>query len=132
MVVDSSALVAILTNEPERDRFIDAIASADQRLLSALNLFETQIVLHRRAGAGPVLHLQEFLLRGRFDVLGFDEQQARHALAAYRRFGKGSGSKARLDLGDCAAYALATSLDLPLLFKGEDFHHTDVRPALAG
>jgi ribonuclease VapC len=61
----------------------------------------------------------------------FDAQQSERAFAAYRRFGNGSGHPARLNLGDCAAYALATSLDLPLLFKGDDFSHTDVRSALA-
>ena len=65
------------------------------------------------------------------EVRGFDLEQASLAFAAYRRFGKGSGHKARLNLGDCAAYALARSLDLPLLFKGDDFTHTDVRSALA-
>ena len=61
----------------------------------------------------------------------FDDDQAGIAFAAYRSYGKGSGHKAQLNLGDCAAYALATSLDLPLLFKGNDFTHTDVRSALA-
>lgn len=131
MVVDSSALVAILTREPERDRFIDAITDAAERLLSAFNLFETRTVLHRRAGPGPVLQLEEFLLRGGFVIMSLDERQADHAFAAYRRYGKGSGHPAQLNLGDCAAYALATSLDLPLLFKGDDFRRTDVRPALA-
>ncbi len=130
MVVDSSALVAIMRRETGRDLFIQAISDADERVISALNLFETRTVLHGRGGPGPVLLLEEFLLRGSFRVASFDGQQAGHAFAAYRRYGKGSGHPARLNLGDCAAYALATSLDLPLLFKGDDFRRTDVRPAL--
>jgi ribonuclease VapC len=130
MVVDSSALVAILTGERERDRFIKAITTAAEPLMSAFNHFETRTVLLRRAGHGPLREFQEFIETSRIDVRAFDLAQASRALDAYERYGKGSGHKAKLNLGDCAAYALATSLDLPLLYKGEDFRHTDVRPAL--
>lgn len=74
--------------------------------------------------------LDGFLRRTAPEIHAFNETQASLAFAAYRRYGKGSGHPARLNLGDCAAYALATSLDLPLLFKGEDFSRTDVRQAL--
>ena len=130
MVLDSSAIVAILKGEPERDRFIDAIAEAGEWLLSAFNLFETRTVLLRRGGPDPLRKLATFLRAGRIGVHPFDEAQAARAFRAYERFRKGSGHKAQLTLGDCAAYALATSLDLPLLFKGEDFPRTDVRAAL--
>ena len=131
MVLDSSALVPILTAEPERDRFIEAITAADDRIMSAFTLFETRTVLLRRAGVGPVRELVAFLQSSRVEVRSFDTAQADRAFAAYDRYGKGSGHPAHLNLGDCAAYALATSLDLPLLFKGNDFPHTDVRSALA-
>jgi ribonuclease VapC len=131
MVVDSSALVAILTGEPERDRFIKAITAAVEPLMSAFSHFETRTVLLRRAGPGPLREFQAFIEASRIDVRAFDLDQATRALDAYDRYGKGSGHKARLNLGDCAAYALATSLDLPLLYKGDDFRHTDVKEALA-
>jgi ribonuclease VapC len=123
--------VAILTGEPERGRFIDAIVASARPLMSAFNHFETRTVLLRRSGEGPLRELQEFLDASQVEVRTFDLAQASGALDAYRRFGRGSGHKARLNLGDCAAYALARSLDLPLLFKGEDFTRTDVRLALA-
>lgn len=131
MVLDSSALVAILTAEPERDRSIDAIGEAEERVMSAFNLVETRTVLLRRGGTGPLQALERFLRTSSVEIRPFDMLQADRAFAAYGRFGKGSGHPAQLNLGDCAAYALATSLDLPLLFKGNDFPHTDIRPALA-
>jgi ribonuclease VapC len=130
MMVESSALVAILTGEPERATVIDAIASASECLMSVFNLFETRTVLLRRGGAGPLRQLELFAAESRIDVRAFDQRQSQHAFAACQRYGKGSGHKAQLNLGDCAAYALATSLDLPLLFKGDDLAHTDVRRAL--
>jgi ribonuclease VapC len=130
MVVDSSALVAILIGEPERDLFIDAIAGAPGCVMSAFNHFETRTVLLRRGGAGPLRLLGRFLASSRIELRAFDMLQAQLAFEAYESFGKGSGHKAHLNLGDCAAYALASSLDLPLLYKGNDFVHTDVRTAL--
>lgn len=130
MVVDSSAFVAILTGEPERDAFIDAITTSDVRLVSAFNLFETRTVLLRRGGQMLLDELGRFVATSRIEIRPFDGHHADVALTAYQRFGKGSGHKAQLNLGDCAAYTLATSLDLPLLFKGDDFGRTDVRPAL--
>ena len=75
--------------------------------------------------------LQDLIESSRPEIRAFDVEQAGLAFAAYRRYGKGSGHRARLNLGDCAAYALARSLDLPLLFRGDDFGHTDIRSALA-
>jgi ribonuclease VapC len=131
MVVDTSALIAILKNEPERDRFIEAIGEADERLMSAFNLFEARTVLFRRGGTSMLGELAALVRRSGIEFWPFDVAQAGHAFRAYQRFGKGSGHPAQLNLGDCAAYALATSQGLPLLFKGNDFPHTDVRPALA-
>lgn len=131
MVVDSSALVAILTGEPDRDLFIDAIADASDCVMSAFNHFETRTVLLRRGGSGLLRQLERFIASSGIGLRAFDTLQAQLAFEAYQRFGKGSGHKAQLNLGDCPAYALAISLDLPLLYKGDDFRHTDVRSALA-
>lgn len=131
MVVDSSALVAILTGEPDRDLFIDAIANASDCVMSAFNHFEARTVLLRRGGAGLLRQLERFVASSGIELRAFDTQQAQLAFEAYQRFGKGSGHKAQLNLGDCPAYALAISLDRPLLYKGDDFRHTDVRSALA-
>ena len=103
---------------------------AKRRFVSAVTLFEARTVLWGRFGPSMLEELNELLDGWRPEIRGFDVEQAQLAFAAYRRYGKGSGHKAQLNLGDCASYALATSLDLPLLFKGDDFTHTDVRPAL--
>jgi ribonuclease VapC len=128
IVVDSSALVAIAVNEPEREPFVRTITDATEALCSAVTLYETGIVLIRKkleAHSGHALSLVRALgLR----VIPFTGEQAALALDAYRRFGKGLGRRPFLNLGDCVAYALARSLDAPLLFKGDDFHATDVQP----
>lgn len=131
MIVDTSALVALLRKEPEALAIRDAMAEAAQRFISAFTLFEARTVLWGRHGPAMLHELQELLDAWGPEVRAFDAEQSSFAFAAYRKYGKGSGHKAQLNLGDCAAYALAVSLDLPLLFKGEDFRHTDVKPALA-
>ena len=131
IVIDSSALVAILTGEPERDQFIEAVVSAERRHMSAVTHFEVRTVVLRKAGDAMLRELLQFLAVSQVLVHAFDGDQSEAAFAAYRRYGKGSGHKAQLNLCDCAAYALARSLDLPLLFKGDGFARTDVRSALA-
>jgi ribonuclease VapC len=131
MVVDSSALVAILTGEPDRDLYIDAIARVTGCVMSAFNHFETRTVLLRRGGTRLLRQLERVIASSGIELRAIDALQAQLACEAYASFGKGSGHKAHLNLGDCAAYALARSLDLPLLFKGDDFVHTDIRSALA-
>ena len=131
MVVDTSAMVAYLRGEPEADRILARIEASGQCIMSAMNVFEARTVLNSRFGIGAAGDVDDFLHRIGFVVLPFDEGQAQAAFDAYRRFGKGSGSPARLNLADCAAYALARTLGMPLLFKGDDFTHTDVPPALA-
>jgi ribonuclease VapC len=131
MVVDTSALVGFLLDEPEADSIRDALAAADRRYISSVTLFECRTVLWTRFGAEMVQGLQDLFDGWQPEVRAFDAEQAGLAFAAYRRYGKGSGHKAQLNLCDCAAYALARSLDLPLLFKGSDFVHTDVLRALA-
>jgi ribonuclease VapC len=131
IVVDSSALIAVLEFEADAKSFAVAIHRANRLLVSAMNVHETATVLRVRRGRQAVDRMWRFLLVDNdFEIAPFDEIQARAAIAAFDRFGKGVDSKARLNLADCAAYALAKTLDAPLLFKGGDFIHTDVTPAL--
>ncbi|MFO1161782.1 MAG: type II toxin-antitoxin system VapC family toxin [Reyranellaceae bacterium] len=129
IVVDSSALLAILLDEPDARSFADAISSSEDCTISSFNFFETQVVIHRNSREDGVRDLMTLLSQGRLTIAPFDEAQAALAFEAYRRYGKGYHS-ARLNLGDCAAYALARNLDAPLLFKGNDFSQTDIRRVL--
>lgn len=126
IVVDSSALIAILEEEPESDRFLDAIRHAPRRLISAVSVYETGVVIGARRGWESVRELTALLEELGIEIVAFGEPQVSAALAAYSRYGKGIHPKARLNLGDCAAYALAISMRAPLLFKGRDFSETDV------
>jgi ribonuclease VapC len=129
MVVDTSALLAILQNEPERRSFNEALESADARLISAATLVETSILVESRYGAEGLRDLDQFLDRAGIETIPIDLEQAREARAAWSRFGKGR-HPAGLNFGDCFSYALARVLGEPLLHKGEDFSKTDLRPAL--
>ena len=129
IVVDSSALLAILLDEPDARSIADLINDAEGRTISSFNLFETHVVIHRQGRDEGVRDLRSLLARTRLTTVPFDDAQAALAFAAYRRYGKGN-HPAALNLGDCAAYALAKSLDLPLLFKGNDFARTDIRRVL--
>jgi len=129
MVVDTSALVAILQDEPERHRFNEAIEQAPRCLLSAANLVETSIVIESRYGAEGVRELDLFLEVAQVETMSVDAAQASAAREAFRRFGKGR-HPAALNLGDCFAYALAIGRNEPLLFKGQDFPLTDVIAAV--
>ena len=126
IVVDSSALCAIFFNEPERAAFQLILDREDRRLLSAVNAHETATVLRGKLGRKAVADFWRWLGENGVEVAPFDEFQARAAAAAFDRYGKGINSKARLNLADCAAYALAKTTNAPLLFKGDDFAHTDV------
>lgn len=126
MVVNSSAVIAIFEEEEDAAIFADAIASGEGLVMSAVNVHETATVLHGRRGAENVEDFRRFLKVSNIEIAPFDEDQARTASEAYARYGKGFHSQARLNLADCAAYALARSLSAPLLFKGDDFTHTDV------
>jgi ribonuclease VapC len=132
MVIDTSAMVALLRDEPEAQAILDALIAPVAAVISTVTLLEARTVLLGRFGPAMLQGLEDLLADLRPEVEPFDAEQSRLAFAAYRRFGKGFGHPARLNLCDCAAYALATSLDLPLLFKGDDFRRTDVRAALAG
>lgn len=129
IVVDSSALIAILFDEPEKQAFQDVLTGGERCMISAVNAHETASVLRVRHGSQAVAWLWQLLAEYEIEIVPFDEAQVR-AAAAFDRYGKGIHSKARLNLADCAAYALAKSMDLPLLFKGDDFTATDVRACL--
>ncbi|GAB3200061.1 type II toxin-antitoxin system VapC family toxin [Nocardioides hungaricus] len=123
--MDSSALIAVLNNEPDAERFAAALLSGDP-ILGAPTLLEASIVARPERLAA----LDTLVRRTLTEVVAFTEEHARIARAAYARYGRGSGSPAALNLGDCMSYALAQVRDEPLLFKGHDFTHTDVTPAL--
>lgn len=129
MVLDTSALLAILCDEPERRSFNEAIEAADERELSAAGLVETAIVLEHRFGPEGVRDLDLFITRAQIGIAPVDSDQAHAARAAYARFGKGRHA-AGLNFGDCFAYALAKTRGDCLLFKGLDFARTDIRPCL--
>lgn len=130
IVLDTSALIAIFTDEPERRAFNEAIDEAATRLLSAATLLETKMVLFSRYGGAGVNALDAFLLRAEIRIEPVTAAQAEIAFDAFRRYGRGTGHAARLDYGDCFSYALARENAAPLLFKGGDFGHTDVETAL--
>jgi ribonuclease VapC len=129
MVIDTSALVAILQDEPERRRFNEAIEQAPHRLLSTANLVEISIVIESRHGAEGIRELDLFLRTAQIEAASVDAAQALAAREAFRRFGKGR-HPAGLNFGDCFAYALAATRDEPLLFKGDDFPLTDITAAV--
>ena len=126
VVLDTSALLAILLQEPDAQRYSDAIAGAPRRLISAATLVEAGIVAE---GRGMREDLDALLARARAEVADFTAAQAATAQDGWRRFGKGR-HPAGLNLGDCFAYALAQSRGEPLLYKGNDFSLTDVKAAL--
>ncbi|MBS1672914.1 MAG: type II toxin-antitoxin system VapC family toxin [Actinobacteria bacterium] len=129
MIVDTSALVAAIRNEPEGPQFRRAML-AERVLISASTLLEAHIVVHGRWGDAGVEKLGELLGTVDAQVIAVDEAQARIGIVAARRYGRGSGHPARLNYGDCFSYALAIAYDEPLLCKGDDFGHTDVRIAV--
>jgi ribonuclease VapC len=125
MVIDTSALLAILQNEPERRSFNEEIEAADSRLVSAATYVECSMILESRYGAEGVRDLDHFIARAQITLVPVDAEQARIARDAFRKYGKGR-HRAGLNFGDCFSYALCRALDQPLLFKGSDFPHTDV------
>jgi ribonuclease VapC len=130
VIVDSSALIAILRNEPEVTAFTQVIDAALRCRISAANYLETAIVIDGTRDPRSSRGLDEFLREGNFIIEPVTEEQAHVARAAYRDYGRGSGHPARLNFGDCFAYALARTSGEPLLFKGDDFAQTDITPAL--
>ena len=125
MIIDSSAIAAVCLGEADATAIIDILEATDPLRMSAATYVEAAAVLDaRRPGAFDL-----FVNGLDVDVVAVDRAQAELARAAYRRFGKGSGHPAALNFGDCFAYALAHQTDEPLLFKGDDFTHTDIAVA---
>jgi ribonuclease VapC len=127
IVVDSSALVAILEEEPEHREFKSIIEAAPRRVVSSVTVYETGIVLLRRRGPDGLDDVSALIDAFDFEIVAFDRSFSDAALKAYARFGKGIDPKAQLNMGDCVSYALVKSLDAPLLFKGNDFTTTDIK-----
>jgi ribonuclease VapC len=130
MVIDSSAIVALLLGEPETEALVAAIAAAQRRVVSAGSYLESAIVISARSGSTAQAQLDELLDSLGIAILPFTREQADTTIEAYRRYGKGSGHPANLNFGDCFAYPLAKLTDEPILFKGNDFSQTDLRPAV--
>jgi ribonuclease VapC len=127
MVIDTSAIVAILFDEPERPQFAAAIDAAALRLLSAATLVEATLVVEGRKGRRAEGMVDRFVEDAEIEVLPVTIEHAQLACQAFRAFGKGRHA-AGLNLGDCFAYALAKACDEALLFKGDDFPKTDIVP----
>ncbi len=129
MVIDTSALLAILQDEPERRSFNEVIEAAASRKLSVASFVEVSMVLEARYGAAGIRELDDFLDRAQIQLVSVDAAQGRLARRAFSQFGKGR-HPAGLNYGDCFSYALAASLEESLLFKGQDFAATDIASAL--
>jgi ribonuclease VapC len=127
MVIDTSAIAAILFNEPERASFNQKIGFDDTRLISAATLVEITLVVEARKGELGRSQLDLFVYEAGLDIVPFDAVQADLARLAWRTYGKGR-HPAGLNLGDCFSYALAKVTGEPLLFKGKDFSQTDITP----
>ena len=129
MVIDTSAIVAILFDEPDQRRYGDAIEAATVRLVSAVTRVELAFVIEGRKREAGREGLERFFQLTGAEIVAVTPQQAEIAVDAFRRFGRGR-HPASLNIGDCFSYALAAATDHTLLFKGDDFIHTDIRPAL--
>lgn len=128
MVLDTSALLAILQGEPERIEFSKKIAEAEQTWISSASYLEAHIVIKIRRGPAGTGELTLFLHEAGTKVVSVDRDQADIARLAYAQYGRGQ-HKAALNFGDCFTYALAKTLSQPVLFKGNDFVHTDLTAA---
>lgn len=129
MIVDTSAIVAIALNEPGRDRLVDALLNAPAPKISAATLVELAAVLSRRLAPEDLRRVERLIDQLGITTVSFDAEQAASATRAYREYGRGSGHRAGLNLGDCYSYALAAVTGEPLLYVGDAFAHTDVTSA---
>ena len=132
MFVDASAIVAILTREPEADALADVLERAQAPITSPIAIFEATLGICRKRHASVEEAEQdvgEFLGLAGVRIVSVTDEEAHTALVAFSRYGKGRGHPAQLNLGDCFAYAVAKNHRTTLLFKGEDFDKTDLRPA---
>jgi len=129
MVMDTSAVMAILLGEPETESLVQALADDPKRMISVFNALESAIVIEAKKGEAGGRELDLFMHRARIEIIALNSDQVELALTAWRKYGKGN-HPAGLNIGDCCAYALAKYSSEPLLFKGEDFSQTDIRPVL--
>ena len=129
MIIDTSAIIAVLRDEQDAVSFARAIADATTRRISAVNFVESAVVIDASRDPIATRRFDDFMKEASILIEPVTAQQAQIARAAYRDFGKGSGHPARLNFGDCFAYALAKESSAPLLFKGKDFAQTDVAVA---
>jgi ribonuclease VapC len=129
VIIDTSVVIAILRDEPDAPKFARAIEAAKDRRISAANLVEAAAVIDGSRDAVASRRLDDLFREARLAIEPVTADQARIAREAYRDFGKGSGHPAKLNFGDCFAYALAKSTGEPLLFKGRDFGYTDIARA---
>ena len=127
MVVDTSALIAILLGEPETEFFVRVLADDPKKMISAFNALESAIVIEAKKGEAGGRELDLLMHRARIEIIPINGDQVELALTAWRKYGKGN-HPAGLNIGDCCAYALAKYSGEPLLFKGKDFSRTDIRP----
>jgi ribonuclease VapC len=128
LVIDTSALVAILRQEPEATLFQDIITADTDPMISALTWYETLIVVDAALGPAGITALNVIVANSALQIMPFDHGQASDAHVVYQRYGKGR-HPAKLNLADCASYILAMSFGCPLLYKGDDFSKTDIVPA---
>jgi ribonuclease VapC len=128
IVVDTSALIAILREETDSAELAAALGKAGRRLISAGTMLEAGLVTVHRADEHA--RLMQLVERAQLEVVAIGAAEVESGIQAARRFGRGSKHPAKLNFGDCFAYALARTWNLPLLFKGDDFIHTDIEPAL--
>jgi ribonuclease VapC len=129
VIIDSSAVLAVFLQEADGRRYLNAIMDADARRMSVSNWLEASMVVDRRGNALAANWLEEFMRTARIELMPVSVSQATIARRAWQMFGRGI-HPARLNYGDCFAYALAKETREPLLFKGDDFAQTDVEPAL--
>lgn len=130
IVADTSAILAIVFAEPERESFLQAIQVAHTTLISTVSIVETRMVIHARRGQRAVLLADDLLRLPLFQAVPPGAAEVETAYAAFVAFGKGTGHPAALNFGDVFSYALAKTRNLPLLFKGADFALTDLEPAV--
>ena len=126
--VDTSALVAVLRAEDDAPQIVQALGRSPRHLISAGSYLEACLVTARKGS--EAVRLKALLDTAAIDVVSVSPEDAEIAAGAFLRYGRGSGHPAQLNFGDCFAYALAKARNLPLLFKGDDFIHTDIEPAL--
>ena len=131
MILDTSALIAFLRQEAEYDRVRDALANTVEPIrISSSTYLETAIVVDGKRNPVSSRELDKLIETFEIEIVPFTAEHARIAREAYRDFGKGSGHPAKLNFGDCMAYALASNVREPLLFVGNDFIHTDIESAV--